>query len=132
MPVEQETVDCAHLFFVLQHVEKYQIFKQYLEETYRALKPGGVAVLYVGRNYVLSFNRSSRLRHAVDRLIERVILPGGYEELPARVNGTNLQVSLAQPSARPSISSLTYSAVWCPGGAFLTGSVCMEAKTVSS
>ena len=94
LPVESEQVDCVYSFIVLQHVETYAVFKRYFEETFRVLKPGGVAVLYFGRRYRWSFNRSSRLLYAVDRLMEPIWLRHGYEELPAPVNSTNLRVSI--------------------------------------
>lgn len=94
LPVESELVDCVYSFIVLQHVETYSVFTRYFEETFRVLKPGGIAVLYFGRRYRWSFNRSSRLLYAADRLMEPVLLRHGYEELPAPVNSTNLRVSL--------------------------------------
>ncbi|MEX5215250.1 MAG: class I SAM-dependent methyltransferase [Nitrospiraceae bacterium] len=95
LPVESDHVDCVYSFIVLQHVEKYSIFERYFEESYRVLKPGGVAVLYFGRRYVWSFNRSSRLLYVLDRLTEAVLIGHGFEEVPAPVNSTNLRVSLA-------------------------------------
>ena len=95
LPLPAETVDCVYSFIVLQHVEKYSIFKRYFEETYRVLKPGGLAILYFARKYGWSFNRSSRLLYAVDRITESLRLRKGFEELAAAVNGTNLQVSLS-------------------------------------
>jgi SAM-dependent methyltransferase len=78
LPVESELIDCVYSFIVLQHVETYSVFERYFAETFRVLKPGGVAVLYFGRRYRWSFNRSSRLM------------------LLAPVNSTNLRVSLRQ------------------------------------
>ena len=95
LPCQQASVDCVYSFIVLQHVERYDIFVQYFREAYRVLKPGGVAVLYFGRKPFLSFNASSRWRYLADRCLERVRLRGGYQELPARVNATNLLVSLS-------------------------------------
>lgn len=94
IPVEPESVDLVYSFIVLQHIEKMEVFEQYLRETYRVLKPDGIAVLYFGRKYVLSMNRASRFLYYIDRLAERFLLPGGFQELPARVNCTNLIVSL--------------------------------------
>jgi len=95
LPVPSNAIDCVYSFIVLQHVEKFNVFKRYLEETYRVLKPEGVAVLYFGRKYGWSFNRSSRWLYLADRFTERFRLRRGFEELPARVNGTNLKVSLS-------------------------------------
>jgi len=99
LPVPSNAIDCVYSFIVLQHVEKLSVFKRYLEETYRILKPEGVAVLYFGRKYGWSFNRSSRWLYLADRFTERFRLRRGFEELPARVNGTNLKVSLSYASA---------------------------------
>ncbi len=94
LPVASQMADCVYSFIVLQHVEKYSVFKRYFEEAYRVLKPGGTAVLYFGRRYRWSFNRTSRLLYALDRLVEPVLMRTGYEEVPAPVNSTNLRVSL--------------------------------------
>lgn len=99
LPVGPAHVDCVYSFIVLQHVETYAVFERYFEETYRVLKPGGVAVLYFARRYRWSFDRSSRLLYGLDRLLEPVLLWKGYEELPAPVNSTNLRVSLRQATS---------------------------------
>jgi ubiquinone/menaquinone biosynthesis C-methylase UbiE len=95
LPVPSEAVDCVYSFIVLQHVERFSIFKRYLEETYRVLKPGGLAVLYFGRKYGWSFNRSFRFLYLMDRFAESLRLRQGFEELPAPVNSTNLRVSMS-------------------------------------
>ena len=94
IPVESALVDVVYSFIVLQHVEKIGIFKAYLEETYRVLKPGGVAILYFGRKHILSINRRSWLLYRLDCLLEWLILHRGYKELSARVNSTNLVIRL--------------------------------------
>jgi SAM-dependent methyltransferase len=99
LPVGPEHVDCVYSFIVLQHVETYAVFKRYVEETYRVLKPGGLAVLYFARRYRWSFDRSSRFLYGLDRLLEPLFLWKGYEELPAPVNSTNLRVSLRQATS---------------------------------
>jgi SAM-dependent methyltransferase len=99
LPVGPEHVDCVYSFIVLQHVETYAVFKRYVEETYRVLKPGGLAVLYFARRYRWSFDRSSRFLYGLDRLLEPLLLRKGYEELPAPVNSTNLRVSLRQATS---------------------------------
>jgi ubiquinone/menaquinone biosynthesis C-methylase UbiE len=99
LPVGQAQVDCVYSFIVLQHVETYAVFTRYLEETFRVLKPGGLAVLYFARRYRWSFNRASRLLYAADRLVEPLWLRQGHEELSAPVNSTNLRVSLRHASA---------------------------------
>jgi SAM-dependent methyltransferase len=99
LPVGAAHVDCVYSFIVLQHVETYRVFTRYVEETFRVLKPGGLAVLYFARRYRWSFNRASGLLYAMDRLIEPLLLRQGYEEVPAPVNSTNLRVSLGHASA---------------------------------
>lgn len=95
IPLEDASVDFVYSYIVLQHVERYEIFESYLREVYRLLRPNGVAVLYFGRKYRFSINRSSRLLYWADRLLEPFMLPKGYKEIPARVNETNLQISLS-------------------------------------
>ena len=98
IPIEDNSIDCVYSFVVLQHVEKVEVFKNYLKEAHRILKPNGVAVLYFGRKFTLSLNRSSKVLYLVDKFAERFLLPKGFQELPARVNCTNLIVAL--PYAR--------------------------------
>lgn len=94
--LEYASVDFVYSFIVLQHIEKYNIFKKYINETNRVLRTNGIAVLYFGRKCLLSANRSSIFLYLIDRVIERILLPKGFQELPARVNETNLYVSLSQ------------------------------------
>jgi ubiquinone/menaquinone biosynthesis C-methylase UbiE len=95
IPVEDSSIDFVYSFIVLQHVEKLKVFENYLKESYRILKPNGIAVLYFGRKYVLSFNKKSKLLYLIDRFAERFLLSKGFQEIPARVNQTNLRVSLS-------------------------------------
>jgi len=95
IPLSADSMDCVYSFIVLQHVEKIAVFQRYIEESFRVLKPGGVAILYFGRKYRWSFNRSSRVLYAFDRLTESFRLRRGFEELLAPVNSTNLRVSLS-------------------------------------
>ena len=87
-----ESVDLVYSFIVLQHVEKIDIFKQYLAESYRVLKPGGIAILYFARYSRFSQNRPSRALFYFDDLLEPLLMPKGYLEIPARVNEVNLKV----------------------------------------
>lgn len=52
--VESETIDFIYSFIVLQHLPTFEVFASYVKETYRSLKPGGVAQLYFGRYGTLS------------------------------------------------------------------------------
>ena len=94
IPLDDATVDFVYSFVVLQHVEKIRILEKYFQESSRVLKKNGIAVLYFGRKCSFSVNKSSRLLYLLDRMAEIVFLPNGYRELPARVNETNLIVSL--------------------------------------
>ncbi len=94
IPLESTSVDFIYSYIVLQHVERYAIFHAYLREAYRLLRPNGVAVLYFGRKYLLSINRSLSAFYWFDRVLEGFALPKGYQEKPARVNETNLLISL--------------------------------------
>jgi len=93
IPIESSTVDVVYSFIVLQHVEKIAIFKEYLNETYRVLKPGGIALLYFGRKHLFSSGRKSKLLYLMDRFAEKLLLRKGFKEFPAKVNCTNLVIS---------------------------------------
>ncbi|MEW6068855.1 MAG: class I SAM-dependent methyltransferase [Nitrospirota bacterium] len=95
IPLEDNSIDIVYSFIVLQHVEKIEIFQNYFREAYRVLKPHGIAVLYFGREYKYSINKRARLLYLFDRFRERYTLKNGYREIPARVNETNLRVSLS-------------------------------------
>lgn len=95
LPLGDDAVDFVYSFIVLQHIEKYQIFKRYFQEIYRVLRPNGLAVLYFGRKYFFSMNSNSRCLYLIDRIAEGFLLSKGFQELPARVNCTNLIVSLS-------------------------------------
>jgi len=93
IPLGNESVDFVYSFIVLQHVEKIDVFKCYLEDIYRVLKKNGVAILYFGRHCLLSYNRSSRLLCVLDGTMEPLFLPKGFKEKKSRVNQVNLIVS---------------------------------------
>jgi ubiquinone/menaquinone biosynthesis C-methylase UbiE len=95
LPLEDSSVDFVYSFIVLMHIEKYDIFKEYLNETSRVLKANSIAVVYFGRKWLLSSNKSSRFLYLIDKFLERILLPKGFKELPARVNEINLLVSLS-------------------------------------
>jgi SAM-dependent methyltransferase len=92
IPLPDAAIDVAYTFIVFQHIEKIEIFRGYLEEIHRVLRPDGLAVIYFGRWCHWSLARRSRLRYAADRLAERVLLQRGYREMAAPVNHTNLLV----------------------------------------
>ncbi|NIP24282.1 MAG: class I SAM-dependent methyltransferase [Phycisphaerae bacterium] len=95
IPIEDNSIDVVYSFIVLQHIERIKIFKGYLAESYRILKPGGLALLYFGRKYFFSINRKSRILYWIDCLLEELVLRQGFQEIPARVNETNLQISVS-------------------------------------
>ena len=92
IPLKDSTVDIVYSFIVLQHVEKITIFNRYLKETCRILKPKGIAILYFGRKHFFK-SENTRLFYLIDCFLERLFLRQGFEELPARVNYTNLVIS---------------------------------------
>ena len=94
IPLPERSVEVVYSFIVLQHVEKVAIFRSYLKESFRVLVPSGTAVLYFGRKAYFSKNRRSLALYWMDRLIENVMLPAGYREISARVNATNLLLTM--------------------------------------
>lgn len=95
IPLDDQVVDVVYTFIVLQHVGDIKIFKNYIKETYRVLRNNGIAILYFGRYYKFSYNKDSKLLYYIDRIIEKLSLKKGYIEIPAKVNHTNLKVSLS-------------------------------------
>jgi SAM-dependent methyltransferase len=98
LPVADQSVDVVYSFIVLQHVERFEIHQALLRETARVLRPGGWAVLYHARMARWSAHRASRLRFALDWLLEHTVHAGRYREFPANINDINLRISL--PRAR--------------------------------
>ncbi len=96
LPVKDDSIDAVYSFIVLQHVGAYACFENYFRQTWRVLKPQGIAVLYFGRKSRYSYNRTAYWRYLVDRVTESVRLPSGYEEFAAPINHTNLVVSMVQ------------------------------------
>ncbi len=94
LPLPDGSIDVAYSFIVFMHLERVEVFNDYLVEIARVLKPGGLAVLYFGRRAKYSHNKSSALLYAIDRAMERVWMPRGYHEFPAKVNAENLHVAL--------------------------------------
>jgi len=42
LPLENETIDFIFSYIVFQHIPSYKIIKEYMNEIYRVLKPGGI------------------------------------------------------------------------------------------
>jgi len=77
--IESESTHFIYSFIVLQHLPSFEAFLCYLQESYRTLKPGGVAQLYFGKYSKL--DPVERLRYFIQ----------GYKEIPdAPVNQTSL------------------------------------------
>ena len=93
IPLNDASVDVVYSFIVLQHVEKIEIFRAYIKEAYRILKPGGIAVLYFGRYCRFSLNKESKVLYEIDNLLEKYKLHKGYKEIKAEVNCINLLVA---------------------------------------
>ena len=93
IPLADSGLDVVYSFIVLQHVEKIEVFKAYLRETYRVLRPGGFALLYFGRKVKWSINKKAQLLFRLDCLAENHWLPKGFMEIPAEVNHTNLLIT---------------------------------------
>ncbi len=94
LPVDDATVDVVYSFIVLQHIEKMAFFEEYVRESFRVLRPGGVAMLYFGRFAKFSGYRHSRILYLVDKLLEGLVFWQGYREIPAAVNDMNLLITL--------------------------------------
>ena len=75
LSAEDASLDFVYSFIVLQHLATWANLVSYLEETYRCLKPDGVAQLYFGRL----------------RPLKRPLR--GYEEIDSAVNQLSLLVS---------------------------------------
>ena len=79
--VDSERIDFIYSFIVLQHLPSFDVFVSYIRETYRCLKPGGVAQLYFGKYSKLN------------KKDQRLYLKQGYKEIPeAPVNQTSLVI----------------------------------------
>jgi SAM-dependent methyltransferase len=98
LPIPNQSVDVVYSFIVLQHLEHLEVHRALLAETARVLRPGGWAILYHARLSRWSAHRTSRLRLALDWILEHTVLAGRYREFPANVNDINLRLSL--PRAR--------------------------------
>lgn len=87
--VDSNSIDLVYSFIVLQHLPTYEVFTNYVKETYRCLKPGGIAQLYFGKFTKL---------HVIHQM--RYFLQG-YKEIPrAPVNHTRSMTSLVLLTSR--------------------------------
>lgn len=95
IPLQNESVDLAYSFIVLQHIEFISVFRSYLKEISRVLAPKGIAVIYFGRPNGFSYRSKSPLLLFIDRMLEPLLLRKGWSEFDAPVNCTNLHISLS-------------------------------------
>lgn len=92
IPAEAGSIDFIYSFIVLQHLGRRERLVQYLSEDQHVLRPGGIALIFVGRRSYYSYCSTSTLRYWLDRLIE--MLPGvpAYREIedsnPLEINLT--------------------------------------------
>jgi SAM-dependent methyltransferase len=86
--LDAASVDFVYSFIVLQHLPTFDVLMSYLRETYRCLKPGGLAQLYFGAFTKLT--PADRLRYWRQ----------GYKEITdAPVNHTSLVVRVGTMSS---------------------------------
>jgi SAM-dependent methyltransferase len=72
IPLSDASVDVVYSFIVLQHVPSLGVFRRYVDEAHRVLRPGGVAQLYFGR--LTGKNPLRRVREIPDAPVNHVSL----------------------------------------------------------
>lgn len=102
LPVAEGTVDFVYSFVVFIHLSSPQVLERYIAETYRVLKPGGIASLYYGRPYAhrIKVSQSAWKKHLYwhaapwAELVFLDLLGDGYRSIPdAPANSISLMVS---------------------------------------
>lgn len=83
--VDSESIDFIYSFIVLQHLPSFDVFVSYIKETYRCLKPGGVAQLFFGK-YSSKLRRIDQLRYFIQGYKEFHEVPVNYTSLVVRVS----------------------------------------------
>lgn len=73
IPIKDEVADLVYSLIVFQHLKDIDILRSYVKESFRVLKKGGIAILYMGR-----------MRKFGDDY--------NYESYEAEVNFTNLTI----------------------------------------
>ncbi len=61
LPVDNQSIDFIYSFIVFVHLSSPKILETYLSESYRVLKPGGIASFYYGRPYSYRTNKSKNI-----------------------------------------------------------------------
>lgn len=83
--VDSESIDFIYSFFVLQHLPSFDAFVSYIKETYRCLKPSGIAQLYFGK-YSSKLKGIDQLRYFIQGYKEFHEVPVNYTSLVVRVS----------------------------------------------
>jgi ubiquinone/menaquinone biosynthesis C-methylase UbiE len=89
LPVADSSVDLVYTFIVMQHLQSFGAFSDYVKESSRVLKQGGVAQIYFGRYSRLTMGKS-----IYKKPLQFVMyLFRGYKEIPeAKVNHVSLVI----------------------------------------
>ena len=82
IPAGISDLDFVYSYIVLMHIPSMETFRQYISETFRVLRPGGVAQLFYGRYSRMSWK--ARLRW---------YLPGYREISKAKTDYTSLVIT---------------------------------------
>lgn len=72
IPLPDASIDVVYSFIVLQHLPSLDVFRTYVDESHRVLRPGGVAQLYFGR--LTGRNPLRRMREIPDAPVNHVSL----------------------------------------------------------
>lgn len=102
LPVDDESIDLIYSFIVFIHLSSPEILETYLSESYRVLKPGGIASFYYGRPYSFHTNKSKnkfiqKIYSIIEIIAELAILDfrkNGYRSNPdVPANSISLMVT---------------------------------------
>lgn len=89
IPIEDGVVDFIHSWTVFMHFGKAVVVRRYLEECYRVMKPGGVAVLYFAR---MNRQKPNETKEEWEESIAMEV--DMYHEKVKVVNHVNLTISM--------------------------------------
>lgn len=102
LPILAQSVDFVYSFIVFIHLSSPQVLEKYIQESYRVLKPGGIASFYYGRPYSRRTRKSQnaltkKFYSLVELLAEFCLLDlsrGGYRTFPeVEANNVSLMVT---------------------------------------
>jgi ubiquinone/menaquinone biosynthesis C-methylase UbiE len=93
IPLPDKIIDFVHSWVTFMHFGTVSVTKTYLEEIYRVLKPGGVAVIYFSR---MLRSAPNQVWTEVQADMEKEKEGPGYREggPKTRVRGINIQMSM--------------------------------------